>query len=517
MTSKRILSCILVVALMTGTIPVNMTAVAETTPISLTPTSPSGVLTITLKIKAQNSFTTLAVADSSLQYDGNPKNLLSTVPVAAEGTVQYKVDNGDWSATPPTATNVGNYTVSIKAPATDNYAEYIDRVVVSISKGHMTVNPPTAANPAYTGNRVDLLSTLPSIDKGNTTDSILYAVTGTDSYPSDSDFSAALPTATAVGNYIVWYKVAGNDNYQDYYNHIDASITKATPSITPATGLTYDGDAKKLIDSVSYAGGTNLYLCVKNANDTSYSFEWVRYNEANNLTDDKLKATAAGTYNVYYYNDKTAPTPTTEGTLVGSVTIANGTITGVSAAGYSQPYDGQAHGITLTGVPSGATVKYCSTENGTYSTDPITYTNATNGAQTVYYKVEKANYNTVSGSATVNISKATPAAADFTFTKPTNLIYNGDTKSASVVFNTQNGTVSGMGNVTVKYYSDASCTTEVAASDVKNAGTYYVGITVAEGDNYSEKATVLHDASWKFTIQKATPTASSFTFTARDE
>ena len=441
---------------------------------------------VTVKIKAKNSFTTTAVANSWLQYDGNPKNLLYTVPVAAEGTVQYKVDDGDWSATPPTATDAGNYTVYIKAPATDNYAEYIDRVVVSISKGQMTVNPPTAANSAYTGGAVDLLSTLPSIVKGNTTDSVLYAVTGADGNPSSSDFSTSEPTATAVGNYIVWYKVAGNDNYNDYSDYIGASITnatltgitaenytgtyngqphgitltgvptdatisyrtsasgeynltsnptftdvgtytvyykvtkdnyydetgsatvtinKATPSITLENDQTYNGSAKPLISSVSYAGGTTLFLCVKDANDTSPQMAWTRYEDASSLTDNSFKRTDAGTYNVYYYNERTAPTDITEGTLVGSVTISNGTLSGIIATGYNDTYDGTAHTITVN-APEGATVKYCLTESGDYQTDPITFTDATDGEQTVYYKVEKANYNTVSGSATVNISKA---------------------------------------------------------------------------------------------------------------
>ncbi|WP_352403531.1 Ig-like domain-containing protein [Kandleria vitulina] len=73
-----------------------------------------------------------------------------------------------------------------------------------------------------------------------------------------------------------------------------------------------------------------------------------------------------------------------------------------------------------------------------------------------------------------------------------------------------------MGNVTVKYYSDAACTDEV--ENPKNVGTYYVGITVTEGDNYDAITSVLHDENWKFTIGKAsatvteTPTAKTLTY-----
>jgi LPXTG-motif cell wall-anchored protein len=67
--------------------------------------------------------------------------------------------------------------------------------------------------------------------------------------------------------------------------------------------------------------------------------------------------------------------------------------------------------------------------------------------------------------------------------------------------------VTGMGNVTVKYYSDVACTDEV--KNPKNVGTYYVGITVTEGDHYDAITSVLHDENWKFTIGKASATADS--------
>ncbi|MGN1003196.1 MAG: alpha-L-fucosidase [Oscillospiraceae bacterium] len=87
------------------------------------------------------------------------------------------------------------------------------------------------------------------------------------------------------------------------------------------------------------------------------------------------------------------------------VAVAAADMTGIEAFGYSGAYDGQLHGITLRGVPEGATVTYGTTE-GTYnlSASP-TYTDFTDGAQTVYYKVTKANCTDVTGSATVNITK----------------------------------------------------------------------------------------------------------------
>ena len=104
-----------------------------------------------------------------------------------------------------------------------------------------------------------------------------------------------------------------------------------------------------------------------------------------------------------------------------------------------------------------------------------------------------------------------PAATDFTFTAPSDLTYDGSAKEATVEVNPE---VEGMGEVTVYYSSDDGESWDSAAPI--NAGTYTVGITVEEGDNYAatDEGEYLTDDDWTFTIAKATPTADAFTFTA---
>ena len=102
---------------------------------------------------------------------------------------------------------------------------------------------------------------------------------------------------------------------------------------------------------------------------------------------------------------------------------------------------------------------------------------------------------------TLEIPKKTPTAADFTYVAPTDLVYSGSEKSATVAI--AEG-VTGMGDITVKYYSDAARTTEATP---KNVGTYYVGATVAGGDNYNASTAVLYGDGWTFEITKSTPTA----------
>ncbi len=91
------------------------------------------------------------------------------------------------------------------------------------------------------------------------------------------------------------------------------------------------------------------------------------------------------------------------------------------------------------------------------------------------------------------IAKATPMADDFTFTAPSNLTYDGNTKTALV-----NSSKSGMGAVTLKYYKGNS-PLSAAPTD---AGEYTVKINVAEGTNYNAASDLTADG-WKFSIAKA--------------
>ena len=99
------------------------------------------------------------------------------------------------------------------------------------------------------------------------------------------------------------------------------------------------------------------------------------------------------------------------------------------------------------------------------------------------------------------ITPAAPQATDFKFTAPESLDYDGEAKTATVVANEG---ISGMGDITVGYYSDEECKNVIDTADLKNAGDYYVGITVTAGDNYSAVTTPIHGATWKYTIKAIT-------------
>ena len=106
---------------------------------------------------------------------------------------------------------------------------------------------------------------------------------------NDGDWSTAIPTATNAGDYKVYYKVTGNDNYVDVGEQEVGIVTidKATVTVTPPTfvtaPLTYTGNAQDLV-----TGGT--------------------------LASDDISLTAPGTVRYYISSvklDNDSYTPTT--------------------------------------------------------------------------------------------------------------------------------------------------------------------------------------------------------------
>lgn len=86
-----------------------------------------------------------------------------------------------------------------------------------------------------------------------------------------------------------------------------------------------------------------------------------------------------------------------------TLTVDNDAIA-YTAEGWHGPYDAQAHSITVTTVPSGATVTYSETVDGNFTAQNPTFTDA--GTYTVYFKIEAKGYDAVTGSAKVIIEKA---------------------------------------------------------------------------------------------------------------
>ena len=140
---------------------------------------------------------------------------------------------------------------------------------------------------------------------------------------------------------------------------------------------------------------------------------------------------------------------------------------------------GETFTNAATGAAEGSTVTYSSSNEKVATVDndgAVTATGAGTAVITVTasetddYKEATASYNLI-------VNKRTAVAGDFDFTRPADLTYDGNPKTAQVALDSK---YTGCGAVTVKYYKSDSEVTEV-----KDAGEYTVKVDVAEGENFN--------------------------------
>ncbi len=218
-----------------------------------------------------------------------------------------------------------------------------------------------------------------------------------------------------------------------------------------------------------------------------------RTSETEKWSDTNPTFTNVGTNTVYYkvtkanYNDVT-------GSAIVKIDPADMTVT---AKSYSGTYDGNLHTITVS-APDGTKIEYRLRNTDEWSTTLPAVTNPTESPVTIYYRVTRENYKEVTGSATVTIDKINPTADMFTFTAPSDPVYDGNVKEASIV-KTDGKEV---GTITLKYYSDANPNGTIEAP--KDAGTYTVKILVNGNDFYSATEEPIYPTdgtNWTYTIE----------------
>ncbi len=226
--------------------------------------------------KANATLTTAPVAAQNLVYNGEALNLVVN-GVAANGTLLYKLDDGEWTEQLPTAINAGSYTISYKVVAIDE-ANYN-----GIEQQSLTVVVAKATN------EITSLS-LEGWTYGETAKTpVATAKFGTPSFTygtsADGDFVDIVPANA--GTYIVKASVAATDNYDAAEQTTTFVIAKAAAQVTAPTAktdLTYNGEAQTLVNAGSATGASIEYKLGADG-------EW---------TQTLPTATNAGEYKVYY-------------------------------------------------------------------------------------------------------------------------------------------------------------------------------------------------------------------------
>ena len=428
-------------------------------------------------INKANGYINTKPTAKTLTYTGSAQQLINAGNDAS-GTIQYSLDNKTWSTSIPTGTDAKTYTVYYKVDASSNYnAVNSANINVTISKANSSVKTaPTAKTLTFNNADQEL------INAG-------AANNGTMQYKLNSNgtYGTSIPKAKNAGSYTIFYKVVGNNNYNDVAEKsITVTIKKANGSVTAPTAktLTYTGSAQALVNAGSTSTGT-----------IQYKLGTGSYNAA------IPTATNAGTYIVYYkvvgngnYND------VAEKSINVTINKAAANITAPKAK--TLTFNNANQNLLDAGSCTTGTIKY-STDNSNWSTtipqgkDAKTYT--------IYYKVDSTNnnYNGV-GSTKLSpvINKATPAV-----TAPTikTLTYTGSAQQLINAGSTNAGTL--------QYKLNSNGTYGTAIPTATNAGSYTVYYKVVGNSNYKDVA----EKSISVTIAKKAadgtrPSAKTLTF-----
>ena len=180
--------------------------------------------------KADGSVTAPA-AKTDLVYNGEAQALI-TAGSSTTGTIQYKLNNGEYSTALPEATNAGTYTVSYKVVGDENH-EDVDEASFSVTIGKAAVTVTASDKTAYVGGTAPNLSK-PEKDKDYTISSLFGEDTLTGEVTLKYD--PEKPDMTKTGEAAI--KISGtlaNDNYDVAY--ADGKLTITTrPSSGGSSG-----------------------------------------------------------------------------------------------------------------------------------------------------------------------------------------------------------------------------------------------------------------------------------------
>ena len=356
-----------------------------------------------------------------------------TVTITSGNTSYVTVSNG--KTLNPVKVTSSDITMTASVPASANYNAASATFKARVNRGTCTITlDPTSGTITY-----PTTSTSFDIDWGrcNGTKSVSSSATGVATAALNSGNGSATVTYQSAGAATITVSSAQSDQY----NAASAtySVTTVNGDIVYSAGdktLTYTGSAQSCGNvSVTSPSGTAISYALKSGNSCG----------AYSSTAPTMTNVSESPKTICYKIEK-ADYTTVSGEY--ACTMQKATMSPVPSDN-SKTYDGTSlncNGDTWSGVPSGST-KYYSTTNGSgYSETVPSITNVAD-SKTIYYKITNPNYNDFTGDFECEI---TPATMTVTANDKT-LTYNGTT--------TTNGTNQSCANVTVTTPASGSTVT----------------------------------------------------------
>ena len=414
-------------------------------------TSPNGG-SVTIKVPAELTYSgegKPATVTASSDWQG-PAASGITISYIKTGKYIQQLENG---ALP---TNAGTYTASITV------GEATASVKYTIQKANPVVTEwPTLSAPVY----VNSEATLTGGSGEGTFDFKAGAAKSWDS--AGSKTTAVVFTPTYTNNY--------NELTQDY----TVTVVKRTVKSCNTPAGIMDKPYGTAQEELGLPG--TVTITTEDGKTFEIPVAWNGY-DPNTLEEQTL----TGTLDLTSIAGEVEQ-PSTPVTAQIKVKLTQKHFSGISPVPYEGEYDGNAHGITLTGVPSGATVKYGTSANSC-TKDSLTYTDFTNGAQIVFYKVSQSGYADASGNAWVNITKRPLTvtgitAKDKVYDGNTNVVLDYSAVTLGGVLKNDALTVTATGRLESAGVGEQQ---KVKISDFKLGGASAANYVLAESGNQTE-------------------------------
>lgn len=475
--------------------------------------------TQTFTIVAQAPTVTPPTAISGLIYNTKAQNLLMA-GTAVGGTVEYSLDDTDYSTTIPQGQDAKQYPVYYRVKGDANHT---DRDPVQL---YVTISPKTVSGPtinldpsSFTYDGTEKEPSVTVKDGEAVIPESEYAI----EYSNNVDVGTAMVVITdnTGGNYIV----NGSANF---------TILSAGSGITPPTAktdLVYNGENQDLVTEGSASGGTMYYGLSRSSFSTvvptgkeakTYTVYYKVVGDSNHddsevgsvdvtiapktLSDPEIVLTPssfvydgtskepvvtvkdgdtvipASEYTITYSNNKDVGSGTVtitdneggnynvSGTANFSITAANTTVTPPTAM-TGLIYNTKPQQLVSSGIVVGGTMEY-SLDDKTYSTDVPTGTNAQQ--YTVFYRVkgDENHGDKEAASVMVTISAKTVSNPIITL-GTTSYVYDGKEKTPEVTVKDGENLVDAS-EYTVTYTDNINVGTAMAVVSDKDGGNYIV-------------------------------------------
>ena len=402
---------------------------------------------------------------------------------------------------------VTGYTVVVEADGTHTFSE----LPVNSKKFYIVKGTPTQTeagvlyNHAYDGAEHALVTTPPVVTLGQAF--VEYSLT-----PSvENSWSTAIPKATKVGDYDVYYRVPATDNYI-----AKASFKIGTAKIT-GTALEEGTDYIKPIALGADINFDNQNHALATAGEALTTNCTMKYSlDGINWDTNVPEAKNAATYTVYWKAEAIPGYYDANGDVTAKIVAAAPTVTPATATTATLTYTGLDQ--NLLSAPGGAnlgatpvyTIAYKATEAGTYGSDgePVAYNEVT-GKNAGFYRITT---KVVAGTNYVETS-ATPVVvvigkAELTVKTANKTRAYGEANPA--LSYSYEGFVNGE-TAEVVTGTPALSTTAAVASPV---GEY--PITAADGGQTAANYKFTYVSGGKLTISQKELNNTNFTFTLHD-